>query len=132
MEKRFGSVLIKGIGVDVCDIGRIKEGIKSDHFLKRAFADVEIEYAFSKARPEQHLAGCFAAKEALSKALAVGLWDLGLKNAWVLRGNEGEPKFGFSASLSEKLCRSGIDKVWLTISHEKEMAAAFVILEALI
>jgi len=124
--------LIKGIGIDICDISRIKESIKSDHFLKRAFTDVEIEYAFSKARPEQHLAGCFAAKEALSKALAVGLWDMGLKNAWVVRGSEGEPKFCFSASLSEKLSRYGIDRVWLTISHEKEMAVAFVLLEALI
>ena len=120
MEKRFGSVLIKGIGVDVCDIGRIKEGIKSDHFLKRAFADVEIEYAFSKARPEQHLAGCFAAKEALSKALAVGLWDLGLKNAWVLREMKVSPSSALAHLYRKKLCRSGIDKVWLTISHEKK------------
>ena len=65
--------------MDLCNIPRISVRMKSKRFLEKIFVETEIAFAFSKARPEQHLAGFYAAREALSKALTLGLWRMGLK-----------------------------------------------------
>ncbi|HPT65068.1 MAG TPA: holo-ACP synthase [Acetomicrobium sp.] len=122
--------MIKGIGVDLCNIPRISVRMKSKKFLEKIFVETEIAFAFSKACPEQHLAGFYAAREALSKALTLGLWRMGLKNAWVVHNEEGDPRFCFNDKLAKILEDRGISKVWLSISHENNMAIAFVILEA--
>jgi len=53
-----------------------------------------------------------------------------LKNAWVVHGKMGEPQFSFNDILIKILADRDINKVWLSISHERDMAIAFVILEA--
>ena len=122
--------MIKGTGVDLCSIPRMKLHIRSEKFLKRVFSEEEISFALSKACPEQHFAGYYAAREALAKALTLGLWDMGLKNAWVVHGKMGEPQFSFNDILIKILAERGISKAWLSISQERDMAIAFVILEA--
>jgi len=122
--------MIKGTGVDLCSIPRMRLHIKSEKFLEKVFTEEEISFALSKACPEQHFAGYYAAREALAKALTLGLWGVGLKNAWVVHGKMGEPQFSFNDILIKILADRDINKVWLSISHERDMAIAFVILEA--
>ena len=66
--------MVKGIGIDVVEIKRIREIMDKwgDKFLKKVFTEREISYAQSKINPAQHFAARFAAKEAFAKAAATG------------------------------------------------------------
>ena len=66
--------MIQGVGVDVVELGRIKEMIaaQGDAFVNKIFTESEIAYCKSKPSPEQHFAARFAAKEAVSKAVQTG------------------------------------------------------------
>ena len=63
------------IGTDLVEVVRIRSAIKKtgDRFLNRIYTKTEQDYCKSKANPEIHYAGRFAAKEALSKALGTGI-----------------------------------------------------------
>ena len=65
--------MIKKIGFDLVEIARFKKMIpgRTNPFFKKVFTDSELDYCFSYKNPEAHLAGLFAAKEAVSKALGV-------------------------------------------------------------
>jgi len=62
--------MCKGLGLDLCEIARMETLLENQHFLERYFGEEEISYIRSKGRnAAQTLAGIFAAKEALAKAL---------------------------------------------------------------
>jgi len=100
-----------------------------DVFMKKAFADEEIEYAHRSYRPAVHLASAFAAREALAKASGLGLAKMGLREAWVRRDEAGSPRICLSPALEEEFAKKGIRKIWLSISHEGDFAVAVVVLE---
>jgi holo-[acyl-carrier protein] synthase len=115
-----------GIGVDLCCPKRIEKIYKNfgRKFLNRIFTDKEIkdlENSLSKKYGSFHrIAGRFAAKEAISKALGTGIGkELGFKDIEITHDDKGAPQV--SIKNSDK-------KVNVTISHEKEMAVAFAIL----
>ena len=60
--------MVLGIGVDLCDIGRMKKAVAREGFAVRVFSKGEIEYAEGRGDPAAHYAAAFAAKEALAKA----------------------------------------------------------------
>ena len=60
--------MILGIGVDLCDIGRMKKAVAREGFAVRVFSKGEIGYAEGRGDPAAHYAAAFAAKEALAKA----------------------------------------------------------------
>lgn len=62
---------MKGLGIDLIEISRFKKlnRKKDASFLARIFTETELNYCFTFKDPATHLAGTFAAKEALSKAL---------------------------------------------------------------
>jgi holo-[acyl-carrier protein] synthase len=63
----------KKVGIDIVEVSRfllLEEG-KENTFLKKVFTEKELEYCFSYKNPSVHLAGHFALKEAVSKALGV-------------------------------------------------------------
>lgn len=66
--------MIKGVGVDITNVGRIENALNKHgaKFLKRVFTDKETAYCMSMAKPALHLAGRFAAKEAIKKAAGAG------------------------------------------------------------
>lgn len=59
---------IIGIGIDLCDWHRVPK-FDADHPFYRMMSDGEIDYCNSRANPYKHFAACFAAREALIKAL---------------------------------------------------------------
>lgn len=61
------------IGIDLIEVSRFNRFEKQPNhsFLKKVFFDSEISYCFTYKEPASHLAGIFAAKEAVSKALGV-------------------------------------------------------------
>lgn len=121
--------MIKGIGVDICDIERIAKAIKQEGFLRRVFSEEEIEYAEKNAVPAVHYASAFAAREALAKAGGWGVGRMGLKSCSVRRSDNG-PQFVFTDEFLKKLEGEKIKRVFLSLSHDGGIAAAMVVLEA--
>lgn len=64
----------KNVGIDLVHVVRFQRFArnKKHPFLVRAFSEGELAYCFSRANPAEHLAGMFAAKEAVAKALDAG------------------------------------------------------------
>ncbi|MCE5201439.1 MAG: holo-ACP synthase [Synergistaceae bacterium] len=120
--------MIRGIGVDLCDIERMKKAVGRSGFLKRIFSEEEIDYAERKAVPAAHYAGAFAAREALAKAGRWGIAKMGLESCSIRRTEFG-PEFIFTEEFSARLKAEKIDNVFLSISHEGNIAAAMVVLE---
>ncbi len=112
--------MIYGVGTDIVKTDRISSAKES--FLHYAFTEKEL--AAFKGRAES-LAGNFAAKEAVGKALGTGISGFGLKDIEILRDERGKPYVmlhGGAAVFSEL-------KFYVSISHEKEYAVAYCIAE---
>jgi len=123
--------MIKGTGADIIAIDRIKKAITKDqYFTKKIFSKEEAEYCNSKLKKEIHFAGRFAAKEAFFKALGTGYRD-GMK--WteinVVNDELGKPEIRISGKTLEVFKEKGMKIINLSISHTKEFAVAFVIIE---
>ncbi|RDU34840.1 holo-ACP synthase [Neobacillus piezotolerans] len=115
--------MIKGIGIDLIEIGRIKELIeRQERFPGRVLAGRENEeYSLLPTRRRaEYLAGRFAAKEAFAKALGTGIGaSLSFQDIEVGKDELGKPYF----VRPEKV------KAHLSITHTKEYAAAHVVIE---
>lgn len=116
--------MIFGIGTDIVDIKRMKEAVQKEAFLKRVFTEKEISRSGKK--PETY-AGIFAAKEAFVKAVGVG-FKIDPRNVEVLKNDKGKPYFEFFGSAKD-FVESKKAAVHLSISHEKDYAVSFVIIE---
>ena len=120
--------MIRGIGIDVCDISRMRKALSREGFCSRIFSPEEITYAETKADPAVHYAAAFAAREALSKATGWGIAGLGIKTCSIERTSTG-PMFVFDEKTTDRFSQEGIDNVFLSISHEAGIAVAVVVLE---
>lgn len=124
--------MIVGVGVDIVDMSRIERllGEYGDVFVRRILATAERPAFEASSRPVWFLANRFAAKEALSKALGTGLrYPVTLHAISVSNDSVGKPGFGFHGPLPDYLASRGVTRHHLTLSHEKAMACAVVILE---
>ena len=121
---------ILDIGIDIIEIDRIKNSLsKRGDFLKKLFTDKEIELFEAKGYKPETIAGNFAAKEAISKALGTGIRGFSLKDIEVLRDELGKPVAHLNnviENINNKKYRLNI-----SISHNKTSAIAFAILEEL-
>jgi holo-[acyl-carrier protein] synthase len=121
--------MIKGIGVDIIEIERIRENIESlgDQFLEKIFTPLEIAYCSEKANRAQHFAARFAAKEAVSKALSTG-WagEFRWKDAELTNDSTGQPHITLYGSLRTALAG---DSIFVSISHSHSHVVAMVVIE---
>lgn len=123
--------MIIGIGTDIIEIKRIEKAMKrTNTFIEKLFTQREIEYFKSKGFKENTIAGNFAAKEAISKALGTGFRGFGLKDIEVLRDKLGKPTVHFSDKIYEI---SDVKKfnIYVSISHSQENAIAYAVMEAI-
>lgn len=122
--------MIAGIGTDIAEVSRFEKWIKNPEMLERFFNENEISTAKSEASQCQHYAARFAAKEAFSKALGTGITGFNLREVYITNNSEGAPLLnveGAAFSLLQE--RFGKCNIHVSLSHEKEYAVAFVILE---
>jgi len=124
--------VIYGIGTDIVSTSRIAAVWErhGEAFARRILAPQEWAGFADASQPARFLAKRFAAKEAFAKALGTGIrapatWH----NIRVTHDELGKPVLDFDPELAELLSRRSIRSHHLSISDEKEMAAAFVILE---
>ena len=122
---------ILGHGIDIVETRRIAELIDNhgDRFLERCFTDAEREYCFrNKKRHIEHLAGRFAAKEAVLKVLGTG-WRGGI--AWtdieILPEPSGQPKIRLSGECQKIAKKLGISRWHVSTSHIETHATASAI-----
>jgi len=124
--------MIFGIGTDVVEVARINDSIAEfgDMFAKKILAESEMpSYQQSNIKP-RFLAKRFAAKEAFSKALGTGLRaPATLQNIAVSHDELGKPILVLAPVLQAFLASKNISKTHISISDEKNLAAAFVVLE---
>lgn len=93
----------------------------------RLFTEVELAYVAPKADPVPSLAARFAAREAVMKALGVGLGAFGFHDVWVERAVSGQPWLVFDGAAAELAASRGVTAWHLSLTHSDVMAAAYVI-----
>lgn len=121
--------MILGIGTDIIEINRIDNAVnRTSSFLEKSFTKREIEYFEKRKMRAEVIAGNFAAKEAISKALGTGFRGFGLIDIEVLRNEIGKPIVNLSNNIYEKINRKDF-KIQVSISHNNENAIAFAIME---
>ena len=124
--------MIFGIGTDIVEVARIEASIAQfgDDFAKRILAESELpSYLASQIKP-RFLAKRFAAKEAFAKALGTGLRaPATFQNIAVSHDELGKPMLLLAPELQRFLSGKNIVKTHVSISDEKNLAAAFVVLE---
>lgn len=120
--------MIRGIGLDLCDIERMAKAIEKERFLERVFTEMEREriLAASVLRRGEIAAGLFASKEAVAKALGTGFDGFGPADIEVLPDEKGCPVCTLHHGAAELL---GSGRMWVSITHESGMAAATAIRE---
>ena len=125
--------MIIGCGIDLVKIERIEKIIKKwgDNFTSRIFTLLEQEYCEGKGNKYQSYSGKFAAKEALLKALGLGLREANWKEIEIKNDELGQPIIDTSGKLNNIASVKGVSKYFISISHTKEYAIAQVILEGL-
>ncbi len=95
-----------------------------DRFLNRVFTTREIAEAQGN---WETLAGRFAVKEAVAKALGTGIGAVGWKSIEIQRGAHGEPLLNLMEKAAEEAQTQGL-KTWsVSISHSKGLAVAVVV-----
>lgn len=124
--------MIFGIGTDIVALARI-EALHQRYgarFAQRILSTTEMAELQSHQFPARMLMKRFAAKEAVAKAAGTGLrHPLSMQNISVVHDTQGKPMFQFAAELASHLTGLGITSHHLSISDEREVAVAFVILE---
>ena len=121
--------MISGIGTDIVQIARIKKAIiNTQSFKEKAFTKNEIEYFDLKKDNYETIAGTFAAKEAISKALGTGFRGFGLRDIEINRNKLGKPIACLSDKILEKFSLEDY-YIHISISHTSDEAIAFAILE---
>jgi len=121
--------MIAGVGIDLCEISRMEKLLLDGRFLARFFSVEEREYIQNKGKTAaQSMAGIFAAKEALSKALGTGI-AADLREISVLHDANGAPYYSLSEDYARMAEERGISTFFLSITHEAGMAAAVCVAE---
>jgi holo-[acyl-carrier protein] synthase len=123
--------VIIGIGVDVVHVLRLERWRSIPGLLERYFHGDELSAALSRGGGANlSLAARFAAKEAFGKALGTGLAGIVLKDIMVQNHHNGRPEVKVFGSALAALERSGANRVFISLTHERDNAIAMVVLEA--
>lgn len=121
--------MIRGVGIDLCEVHRMEDALARDGFLRKYFTAQEQQYILSKGKAAaQSLAGHFAAKEAAVKALGCGI-VLPLTDIEISHDEQGAPFFRLHGQAQARLTASGGTHLHLSITHINHVAAAVAVLE---
>ena len=124
--------MIYGVGTDLVEIQRIESVLRrfGDRFAKRILCEPELKRFRAHKKPVAYLAKRFAAKEAFTKALGTGIHaPANWHGVWVVNLKSGKPQLEFSRELQELLRQRRIHRSHLSLTDEREIASATVLLE---
>jgi holo-[acyl-carrier protein] synthase len=124
--------MIYGVGTDVVEIARIENALAryGERFARRILSESEFSRFKSHRLPAAYLAKRFAAKEAFVKALGTGIHaPANWHGVWVNNLPSGQPVLQFSRELEDLLKQKQILQAHVSLSDERGVAFATVILE---
>jgi len=122
--------LIMGVGTDIVEIGRIKNAMDANsRFLEKIFTATELEYLQSRNLRPEYVAGRFAAKEAVAKALGTGFRGFDFKDIEIDRTTLGKPIVILKGKAKLIAKKEGQYNIHLSISHGQDSAVAYAIWE---
>ena len=124
--------MIFGVGTDVVEIERIKKALErfGERFAIRVLCDPELKRFRAHKQPAAYLAKRFAAKEAFAKALGTGIRSpANWHGVWVVNLPSGKPELQFTDALKTLMATKGVQRSHLSLTDERGMAMATVILE---
>jgi holo-[acyl-carrier protein] synthase len=122
--------MIAGIGTDIVQISRIQDILNKDQerFLRKLFLDSEYEVAKSKNFNVEHIAGRWACKESISKALGTGIGQkCNFHDIEIYYNENGQPEVALLGNAATTAQQQDIFRIKISISHEKHYAVAFAI-----
>jgi len=124
--------MIFGVGIDLVNIQRLETVLQKwgDRFVKRVFTDQEAEFCFKRAHPASPFALRFAAKEAFSKAIGLGMRrGIRWRDIEVFHHPGGRPGLRLQGRTSEFCRENQITRFHLSLSDEGRYGMAVVVLE---
>lgn len=122
--------MIFGIGTDIVEIRRIKEAMdKHANFIDKMFSKNEIEYLKVRNLRPEFVAGRFAAKEAVVKALGTGFSGFEFKDVEIDRTASGKPSVVLKGKAKMIAQKYGNYKIHISISHGIDNAIAYSVME---
>ncbi len=119
---------MRAIGVDMVEIERIAGVIarKGDRFLRRVYTAQELAYCAGRI---PSLAARWAAKEAVGKAFGTGIGDVAFREIEVVCDERGRPAIALHGEAARLARRLGWQHIALSLSHTRQHAIAFVVIE---
>ncbi|HEY3728748.1 MAG TPA: holo-ACP synthase [Solirubrobacteraceae bacterium] len=113
------------VGIDLIEIERLERALeRRPRLAERLFTDRERAYAAARARPGQHLAARFCAKEAVAKALGLTAWSFGEVE---VISTGGAPTIELHGAAAERAASLGV-AVHVSLTHSTRDAAAVAVL----
>lgn len=114
-------------GVDLIEISRIEEVVArhGKHYLERIYTPAELEQCGKRS---ESLAGRFAAKEAVAKALGTGIGDISWKDIEVLGDEQNAPILTLHGAAEQLAKKIGVSTWSVSISHSQSHSVAFVVM----
>lgn len=121
--------MILGTGIDIIEVDRVAKAAAKERFMTHVFTDAERLYFAKYNNDPAHIAGAFAAKEAVSKALGTGIGAVEWKEIEILHHDNGKPYAKLYGDAQKRMQELGGETLHISISHIKAVAAAQAILE---
>lgn len=122
-----GGPAFHSVGIDLLEIGRLERALeRRPRLATRLFTDSELAYAASRARPGQHLAARFCAKEAVAKALELEAWSFRDVEVVARSPGQGAPEVRLSGAAAARAAALGVE-VTVSLTHTHREAAAIAI-----
>ncbi|MGE0880824.1 MAG: holo-ACP synthase [Acidimicrobiia bacterium] len=117
-----------GIGIDAVDIDRFRRSLeRTPRLVDRLFTEGERTYAARRNDPTERLAARFAAKEAVMKAMGVGLGSFGFHDVEVIRAESGAPSLVLRGAAQDLARSRGITNWHVSLTHTALIAQAVVV-----
>ena len=120
-----------GIGIDAVDVVRFRETLeRTPSFRDRVFTTDELAPLSERVDPVPSLAARFAAREAVMKAMGVGLGAFDFHDVWVTSLDSGRPVLQVSGRAESLARERGIASWHLSLTHTDHLAIAYVVASA--
>ena len=117
-----------GVGTDLVELDRFRRALaRTPRLAERLFSDAERAYAARRRDPTERLAARFAAKEAVMKAMGVGLWKFPLRDVEVVKAPSGQPSVRLHGRAAALAAERGVTSWRLTLTHTDRVAQAIAI-----
>ncbi len=117
-----------GIGTDLAELDRFRLALqRTPRLPERLFSDAERAYAARRRDPTERLAARFAAKEAVMKALGVGLGAFAFRDVEVVKAPSGAPSLSLTGRAADLAARRGVTSWHVSLTHTGLVAEAVAV-----